>query len=101
MSSSSPDTSRRSTRSIASRIAPILVGFVIAAAGVFVWNLLRFHVRTVVPAEIYRSAQPKPAQLERVIRDYGVRTVINLRGRNERSGWYKEEQTVCKKNGVE
>lgn len=48
-----------------------------------------FH--TVVAGELYRSAQPSEADLARYVRDYGIRTVVNLRGRNPGSDWYDRE----------
>src|SRR5690348_3995812 len=38
------------------------------------------NVHAVVPGRVYRCSQPSPAGLERLIKAYGVRTVINLRG---------------------
>lgn len=34
----------------------------------------------VVPGELYRAAQPSPSDLKRYARDYGIKTVLNLRG---------------------
>ncbi|MBI5865381.1 MAG: tyrosine-protein phosphatase [Planctomycetes bacterium] len=48
----------------------------------------------------YRSAQPTPETLERVIRDKHVRTMVNLRGENEKELWYQREKTACEKAGV-
>jgi protein tyrosine phosphatase (PTP) superfamily phosphohydrolase (DUF442 family) len=38
----------------------------------------RFHV--VTPGELYRSGQPTERELENMVRDYGIRTILNLRG---------------------
>jgi len=43
----------------------------------FYW---RGNFRTVVEGQVYRSAQPSPADLSAWKREYGIRTVINLRG---------------------
>jgi protein tyrosine/serine phosphatase len=48
-----------------------------------------FH--SVVAGELYRSAQPSSEQLGRYVRDYGIRTVINLRGANDAASWYQAE----------
>jgi len=37
----------------------------------------------VVPGQVYRSSQPSPAELREMVRKYGLRTVICLRGENE------------------
>lgn len=58
-----------------------------------------FH--TVVERQLYRAAQPDGATLAGYIRDYGIRTVINLRGpNNEDEDWFKEEKQVVKDCGV-
>lgn len=48
-----------------------------------------FHA--VVPGRVYRSAQPSAADLDRAVRDHGVRTVVNLRGSNAAFDWFQEE----------
>jgi hypothetical protein len=62
------------------------------AAVLEVLNVLggrNFHV--VVPGAIYRMAQPSGEQLAQVVRDYGIHTVVNLRGVSEPAPWYLEE----------
>ena len=39
---------------------------------------------TVLPGEVYRSAQPNPRLLRRWKEAYGIRTVVNLRGESSR-----------------
>jgi hypothetical protein len=48
-----------------------------------------FHA--VVPGKVYRCAQPSGPRLERWVRRYGIRTVVNLRGCCDPSPWYLEE----------
>ena len=55
--------------------------------------------RARVSDKLYRSAQPLPAQFKRLAR-LGIRTVVNLRGRND-SGWYVLEAESCRKHGIE
>ncbi len=57
-----------------------------------------FH--TVIPHQLYRSAQPTPSELRSDIRDYGIRTVINLRGPNPNKAWYRDEVAVTKEAGA-
>lgn len=57
-----------------------------------------FH--TVIPHQLYRSAQPTRRELQTYIRDYGIRTVINLRGSNPGKAWYRDELAVTKEAGV-
>ena len=50
----------------------------------------------VVPGELYRSAQPTARQLETLLNDYGIRTVISLRQENERGDDPRmDEETAC------
>lgn len=57
-----------------------------------------FH--TVIAGELYRSAQPTASELENYIQEHGIKTVINLRGQNERD-WYDQETAVTQRLGVQ
>jgi protein tyrosine/serine phosphatase len=48
---------------------------------------------------IYRSAQILPWRLKKIIKKYGIKTVINLRGK--KNYLYKKEKEICEKMGVE
>jgi protein tyrosine/serine phosphatase len=48
-----------------------------------------FH--TLIPGRAYRCAQPSPADLQRYIAKYGIKTVINLRGCCSTTEWYIDE----------
>lgn len=52
------------------------------------------NVHVVAPGQLYRSAQLDGEDLTEVIRDYNVRTVVNLRGRNDGLPWYDDEIKV-------
>jgi len=57
-----------------------------------------FHA--VIPGQLYRSAQPSAAQLENYVRQYGIKTIVNLRGRDD-AGWYAEETAAAERLGVQ
>lgn len=57
-----------------------------------------FH--SVVDGQIYRSAQITPSQLQRYQQQYGIRTIINLRGANRGSVWYDQEVAAAKDLGI-
>jgi protein tyrosine phosphatase (PTP) superfamily phosphohydrolase (DUF442 family) len=87
-----------------SRFAIYAIVLVALLTGVMLWSLRalifeeNFHA--VIPHEIYRSAQPSPVTLERWIQDFGLRSVVNLRG--ERAGpLFKDEQAVTKSHGAD
>jgi uncharacterized protein (TIGR01244 family) len=58
-----------------------------------------FH--RVVRDQLYRSAQLSPAQLEKRVRDHGIKTIINLRGENVNAQWYNAEIETAQQLGVE
>lgn len=58
-------------------------------------------VRSVEDGSLYRSGQLSAKQLEDVIKSRGVKTVVNLRGMQPDRNWYRDEQQVCRQNGVE
>lgn len=46
---------------------------------------------TVVRGKVYRSGQMRAGQLGHALETYAVRTVLNLRGPNPESAWYRAE----------
>ncbi len=57
-----------------------------------------FHA--IRPGLAYRSAQPAPDDLERAVRDYGIRTVVNLRGNCDPFDWFVEECRATQSLGL-
>jgi hypothetical protein len=57
-----------------------------------------FHV--VVPGRIYRCAQPTADELERLIDEQGIRTVVNLRGCGVPNDWYLDECRTTLRHSV-
>jgi protein tyrosine phosphatase (PTP) superfamily phosphohydrolase (DUF442 family) len=55
----------------------------------------------VIPEEVYRSAQLSPRALEHRIRKFGLRSVINLRTKEKKTSWLKDEQKVTEVHGVD
>ncbi|MEO1923377.1 MAG: tyrosine-protein phosphatase [Nautiliaceae bacterium] len=58
---------------------------------------LNFHK---VDEGVYRSAQILPWKLKKIIKKYGIKTIINLRGDNK-NYLYRLEKNICKEMGVE
>lgn len=58
------------------------------------------NLHAVVPGLVYRSAQLTAADLDDVVRRYGVRTVINLRGCAPTTAWYAPECRVTHALGI-
>lgn len=57
-----------------------------------------FHAIT--SGEAYRSAQMDRDELEYYIKQYGIRSIINLRGENADKPWYVEELDVSREQNV-
>ena len=74
-----------------------LVG-VVGAAVIDVLAGANFH--TVIPGAVYRSSQPSAARLESIIKAYGIRTVVNFRGADDRARWYLDQCRVTSRYGV-
>ncbi|WP_284758744.1 dual specificity protein phosphatase family protein [Agrobacterium sp. fls2-241-TYG-188a] len=58
-----------------------------------------FH--EVIPGQVYRSSQLSDSQLAQYVKANGIKTIINLRGENERSSWYRHETQTAEKLGVQ
>ncbi|WP_284309898.1 dual specificity protein phosphatase family protein [Labrys miyagiensis] len=73
----------------------------VLAVGAYASNaLLTGNFGTVVPGEVYRSAQLGNGLMTRVVQRYGIKTIINLRGANPGEHWYDKELADAKALGV-
>jgi protein tyrosine phosphatase (PTP) superfamily phosphohydrolase (DUF442 family) len=62
--------------------------------------VLRVNFHTVRAGEIYRSAQPSAGDLREMADDYGIRSVVNLRGPNPDERWYRQEVAASRALGL-
>jgi protein tyrosine phosphatase (PTP) superfamily phosphohydrolase (DUF442 family) len=95
------------TPQTAARFAPVWFGLrgvvvgVLAAVGLhFAYVLLGPNFHTVLPGQVYRSGQPSPARLERLVRQLGIRTVVNLRGCCLDQPWYRAQCEAAHRLGI-
>jgi protein tyrosine phosphatase (PTP) superfamily phosphohydrolase (DUF442 family) len=58
------------------------------------WSVGNIGVLGEGSASVVRTGQLSAETLGRVIRDRGIRTVLNLRGSNPEEPWYREERSV-------
>ncbi len=96
--------------SIVSRLQPrvrgrtlfrIAVGlFAILFAFEFYQVVIGSNFHTLIPDRFYRSAQLSAEELDTVIHEHGIRTVINLRGHCPRFDWYRDECRTTHLHGV-
>jgi len=75
------------------------VACLVLAFPVYVY-FINYNFATVEKGAFYRSRQMSGEALERYIKKYGIRTVLNMRGKNEGTPWYDEEVAVCREQGV-
>ena len=78
----------------------VLVPFL--ACGLYLGGLQlvnNFHES--IPGVFYRSAQVSPAELVAYEKQYGIKSVINLRGDNHGTPWYDAELQTAELLGVE
>lgn len=66
----------------------------LALLGAPAYRLATANFGTVRPGHVYRSGQMRAGSLARVIRDRGIRTVLNLRGPNPDEAWYRAERAA-------
>lgn len=82
------------------KIAALSVGLTAASIGAYSGVVIyqgNFHA---VGEGMYRSAQPGKADLERAVREHGVKSVLNLRGKNPGAPWYDEEVAASRELGL-
>ena len=81
---------------------PLLV---LAAVGLPIGGYCGYQTATgnfaiVRSGEVYRSGQMSDRQLTNVIRQYGIKTVLNLRGSNPEDSWYQRERDATLAEGA-
>ncbi|MBC8130755.1 MAG: dual specificity protein phosphatase family protein [Rhizobiaceae bacterium] len=79
-------------------IAALIAAGSIAAYVGLVIGTNNFH--TVIAGTLYRSAQPSAADIASYARDYGIRTIVNLRGHQDDAGWYDAEVAAAAEHGI-
>jgi protein tyrosine/serine phosphatase len=83
------------------KIAALAVGLTAVSIGGY-WGILQyegnFHV--VSDGTLYRSAQPSQSEIKAAVREYGIKSVLNLRGANRGSPWYDDEVAESRALGL-
>lgn len=78
---------------------------VAAAPAAYLWrtNTTRRNFRVVEDGVLYRSGQLSPAEFRRVVREYGVRTVVSFRDggrKKDEPPPNRDEEEYCREQGV-
>jgi protein tyrosine/serine phosphatase len=106
--SSARSETARSLRECAAGIKAAAIGllsFLSISLGIATLHLVivnlgdNFH--PVIAGEVYRSAQPTPERIAEYQKNYGIRTIINLRGENVGSAWYDAELAQTRRLGID
>ena len=77
-----------------------LVALLLVGGGYLGELQLTGNFHTVVTGQIYRSGQPTAAQIAEYAHEYGVKTIINLRGANPGRPWYDAEVSEARRLGI-
>ena len=56
---------------------------------------------TVVPNEVYRSAQPTSASIHEFAARNGIKSILNLRGKNTGTPWYDNEVAAAEELSID
>ena len=82
-------------------LAGLALGLTILSLGGWALGLrLSGNVHAVEQGKLLRSAQLSPDHLKVLIRDEGIKTIINLRGENPQERWYRAELEAATNLGV-
>lgn len=79
-------------------ILGILV-FSMAVVGL-VFTHYRYNFHEVRPGQLYRCGQLPNEEWESILKQYGIRTVINLRGERVERDWFQAEKQAARRCGV-
>ncbi|WP_333948287.1 dual specificity protein phosphatase family protein [Candidatus Liberibacter brunswickensis] len=95
---------RKMKKSIRSflKITFLLVVLFPISLGIFCFTITsctqNFHV--MIPNTVYRSAQPNGVFIKYLHTEYGLKSILNLRGKNDHAPWYQEERDTTKNLGI-
>lgn len=87
-------------KTVAKRAAAGLGGLVLAF-GAFIGTLqLTGNFHEVIAGDFYRAGQPSVRQIAAYQKNYGIKTIINLRGDNPGVPWYMDEVAESQSLGI-
>lgn len=88
------------TKQFLRRFAAIVLLLLLPFAAYGGHLVVRGNFHEVIPGELYRSAQPSARQIAAMVETYGIKSIVNLRGRNDRRDWYIEEVAEAQRLGL-
>ncbi len=83
------------------KIAGICVALVAASVGGY-WGILQYegNLHTVRAGVLYRSAQLSGNEIKAAVGEYGIKSVLNLRGAHKGEPWYDDEMAAANALGL-
>lgn len=83
------------------KLLKILSFFILALALIAVggWFLLKDNIHTVIPGQLYRSAELSKPTLSKLVKERGIKTIINLEGSSD-DAWYYGEIAISKRDHI-
>ena len=79
----------------------IVAAVVVLSLGGYLGALqLTGNIHVVEQGQLYRSAQLNQGEFEHVIGEYGIKSIVNLRGAHPTDTWYVDEIGVSRARGV-
>jgi len=74
--------------------------FVAVAGGFYAHMLWTTNFHPVIAGELYRSSQPSATNIAEFQKQYGIKTILNLRGDNSGHHWYDNEVAEAKELNI-
>lgn len=68
----------------------LLIGYVLAV-------IVQGNFRSITPAEAYRSGQLGSDKLAEYVKQYNIKSILNLRGKHAGESWYEDEVAMSAK----
>ena len=65
------------------------------------YTIYHANFHAIVNGKAYRSGQMNARQFTRAIQDYGIKSILNLRGENPKDEWYCAETNIAQQFGVQ
>ena len=77
-----------------------LVFLLLSAGSYFIYIEAQGNFYPITDDEAYRSAQLDRDEFEYYIKEYDIKSIVNLRGKNPDEPWYREELAVSAEHNV-
>ena len=81
-------------------VSTLLLTPFVALLSIYSWIHFGGNFHEVVKHEIYRSGQLSSAEFRQKTQEFGLKSVLNLRGANQDATWYQEEVENAGRLGI-